>query len=474
MQHEPSLDMSPDEFRESGHKFVDWIADYLSHSDRYPVLSQVQPGSIRHQLPMHPPQQGESIDSMLRDIDNVILPGITHWNHPAFFAYFAVTGSFPGILGELLSAAFNVNGMLWRTSPAFTELEEHVLDWLRQMLGLSEAFKGVVYDTASTSTFHALAAARQSVEDYDVAEYGLSAPGAPMLRMYTSTQAHSSVDKAAIAIGIGRRGLVKIGVDSSFQMDVHALEAAIERDIAEGMRPFCVSATIGTTSTTSIDPIPQIADVCQKHKLWLHVDAAYAGAAAILPEMRFILEGCERADSFVMNPHKWLFTPIDFSAFYCRRPDVLKKAFSLTPEYLQTGQGTGVTNYMDYGIQLGRRFRAIKFWMVVRYFGVEGLQNRIREHIRLARLFAGWVEADTRFEVVAPAPFSVVCFRLKADDAANQALMDRVNASGKIFISHTRLNDRFTIRFAVGNLRTTERHVRLAWDTIRESADKHK
>ncbi|MBI4471597.1 MAG: amino acid decarboxylase [Acidobacteria bacterium] len=462
--------MSPEEFREWGHKFVDWVADYLSHPERYPVLSQVEPGSIHRQLPPNPPLKPEPIEAMLRDIDKIIVPGVTHWNHPAFFAYFAVTGSFPGILGELLSAAFNVNGMLWRTSPAFTELEEHVLGWLRLMLGLPENFMGVVYDTASTSTFHALAAAREAITEYNVSENGICGPKAPRLRMYTSTHAHSSVDKAAMAIGLGRRGIMKIGVDEKFQMNPSALEEAVNTDLSEGWRPFCVSATVGTTSTTSIDPIPRIADICEKYKLWLHVDAAYAGAAAILPEMRWILDGCERADSFVMNPHKWLFTPIDFSAFYCRRPDILKRAFSLTPEYLRTAEADKVTNYMDYGIQLGRRFRSIKFWMVVRYFGVEGLQERLREHIRLGKLFASWVEADKRFELMAPVPFSTVCFRIKADDAPNQQLIDKVNSSGKIFISHTKLHDKLTLRFTIGNLRTTEEHVRMAWDLIAKTA----
>lgn len=463
-----SPDMSPEEFREWGYKFVDWIADYLRHPERYPVLSQVEPGSIHRQLPASPPQKGERMEDVFRDIDKIIVPGVTHWNHPGFFAYFPIGCSSPAILGEMLSAAFNVNGMLWRTSPSFTELEEHVLDWLRQMLGLPAEFKGVVYDTASTSTFHAIAAARQAIPEHNAGELGIAGPDAPRLRMYTSNQAHSSVDKAAIAIGLGRRGIVKIAVDDKFRMDAAALEAAIKKDLAGGWRPFCVSATVGTTSTTSIDPIPQIAGICEKYKLWLHVDAAYGGSAAILPEMRWVLEGCERADSFVVNPHKWLFTPLDFSAFYCRRPDVLKRAFSLTPEYLKTSEGDKVTNYMDYGIQLGRRFRSIKFWMVLRYFGVEGLQERIREHIRLAKLFKSWVEADSRFEMMAPVQFGTACFRLKADDEANQKLIDRVNASGKIFMSHTRLNEKFTLRLTVGHLRTTEEHVRMAWDLIQK------
>jgi aromatic-L-amino-acid/L-tryptophan decarboxylase len=297
----------------------------------------------------------------------------------------------------------------------------------------------------------------------------LSGPDAPRLRMYASEQAHSSVEKSAMALGIGRRGLVKIGTDSEFRMDVKALDDAICRDFREGLRPFAVVATVGTTSTTSIDPVAQIADVCTKHGLWLHVDAAYAGSAAILPEMRYILEGVDRADSFVTNPHKWLMTPMDLSAFYCRRPEMLRRAFSLTPEYLKTAEGDSVTNAQDYTLQLGRRFRSLKFWMVIRHYGVEGLRAGIREHIRLGKLFASFVESDPRFEVVAPVPFSTVCFRLKTGDADNQALIDRVNASGKLFISHTRLNDKLTLRFAIGNARSSEAHVVAAWEEIRRA-----
>jgi aromatic-L-amino-acid decarboxylase len=403
---------------------------------------------------------------MLRDLDRIIVPGLTHWNHPSFFAYFPTTGSEPGIFGEMVTAAFNVNGMLWRTSPAATELEEHVMDWLREMLGLPAAFKGMIFDTASLSTFHALAAAREGITERSVRDDGISGPGAPVLRMYASEQAHSSVEKSAMALGIGRRGLVKIGVDSEFKMDADALDAAIERDRRQGLRPFAVVATVGTTSTTSVDPVARIADVCQKHGLWLHVDAAYAGSAAILPELRYILDGCDRADSFVTNPHKWLATPMDMSAFFCRRMDLLKRAFSLTPDYLKTAEGDSVVNAMDYTLQLGRRFRALKFWMVVRHYGVEGLRAGIREHIRLAKLFASLVEADSRFEIVAPAPFSTVCFRLKGSEAENQALIDRANASGKVFISHTVLRGKLTARFAVGNLRSSEEHIRAAWRII--------
>ena len=460
--------MKSDEFKQWGYRFVDWVADYLDQPQKYPVLSQAKPGSIRAKLPAEPPKVGESLDLVLRDLDEFIVPGLTHWNNPSFFAYFPNSGSEPGILGEMLTAAFNVNGMLWKTAPAASELEEQVLDWLRQMLGLPGSFKGIVYDTASVSTFHALVAARQLVKGINVRDDGISGPDAPRLRIYASEQAHSSVEKDAIAIGIGRRGLVKIGVDEKFEMNVAALENAIDRDLREGFRPFCVVATVGTTSTTSVDPVPRIAEVCRKHGLWLHVDAAYAGAAAILPEMRHILDGVDQADSFIVNPHKWLLTPMDFSAFFCRRPEVLKEALSIVPDYLKTPEGETVTNYMDYGIQLGRRFRALKFWMVVRYYGVEGLQAVVREHIRLGRLFASFVESDPQFEVVAPAPFSTVCFRLKGTDQANQELLERVNASGKIYLSHTVLHDRFVIRFSIGNVRSNEDHVRAAWEVIKE------
>ncbi len=463
-------DMSPEDFRRWGHYAIDWIADYLADPEKYPVLAQVEPGAIRDQLPASPPDAGEDMETIFADLERVIVPGITHWNHPDFFAYFAITGSGPGILGELLTAAFNVNAMLWKTSPSATELEELVLDWLRQMLGLPEDFMGVVYDTASISTFHAFAAARQAIGERDVSEEGIAGPGAPRLRLYTSEHAHSSVEKAALAIGLGRRGVVKVGVDKGFCLDVADLEAAIERDLQDGWRPFCVSATIGTTSTTSIDPVDEVARVCERHGLWLHVDAAYAGSAAILPELRHVLDGCERADSLVVNPHKWMFTPIDFSAFYCRRPEVLKQAFSMTPEYLKTAEDDSVTNYMDYGIQLGRRFRALKFWMVIRYFGVDGIRERLREHIRLSQMFASWIEESPNFGLMAPAPFSTVCFRLEGSDEENQVLLDRVNASGKAFLSHTKLDDRLTIRFTVGNLRTEERHVRAAWKLIQSVA----
>jgi len=458
--------MTPDDFRQWGYRWVDWVVDYLANPERHSVLAKVKPGAIRKQLPASPPEKPESFEAVFQDFERIIVPGLTHWNHPSFLAYFPNTGSEPGIFGEMVTAALNVNGMLWRTAPAATELEEHVLDWLRQIIGLPESFKGMICDTASMSSFHALAAAREGIPGRSVRDDGICGPGAPKYRIYASDQAHSSIEKSAMALGIGSRGLAKICSDSEFRMDVGALESAIKSDLREGVVPFAVVATVGTTSTTSIDPVPRIADICAKYGLWLHVDAAYAGSAAILPELRNILDGCDRADSFVVNPHKWLLTPMDLSAFYFRRPEMLRRAFSLTPEYLKTAEADSVTNTMEYSLQLGRRFRALKFWMIVRHYGVEGLRSVIREHIRLAKLFASLVEEDARFEVVAPVQFSTVCFRLKAGDGENQAMIDRVNGTGKVFISHTSLHGKLTPRLAIGNARTREEHIRAAWDVI--------
>src|SRR5256714_15541012 len=443
-------DMSAEEFRRYGHQLIDWVADYLSHPERYPVLSQNQPGDVKRALPTAPPTAGESFDAILDDLDRVIVPGMTHWNHPAFFAYFSTSGSAPGILGELLSAAFSVNAMLWRTSPAATELEEVTLDWLRQMIGLPDAFSGVLYDTASISSLCAIAAAREAAP-----------PG--RLRLYASEQAHSSIEKSAITLGLGRGATRAIPTDAEFRMDVEALAAAIAEDRAAGWQPFCVVATVGTTSTTSIDPVPQIADLCEREKLWLHVDAAYGGSAAVLPEMKWILAGGERADSLVMNPHKWLFVPVDLSVLYCRRMDMLKAAFSLVPEYLRTSEET-VRNYMDYGPQLGRRFRALKLWFVLRYFGVDGIAARLRHHIEMAKEFAAWVDDSADFERLAPAPFSTVCFRAYpselrtrigsgASAADVEAYLDLLhergmgmgNHRGKGFLSHTKLQSKLTL-----------------------------
>ncbi|HEU4386322.1 MAG TPA: pyridoxal-dependent decarboxylase [Blastocatellia bacterium] len=480
----PPGDMSSAEFRELGHKLIDWVADYLSHPERYPVLAQVAPGFLTGTLPETPPASGESMDQIVSDLDRLIVPGVTHWNHPAFFAYFAISGSGPGILGELLAAAFNVNAMLWRTSPAATELEEVTLVWLQRLLGLSDRFSGVIYDTASISSLCAIAAAREAVTEIQVRSEGLGAvpagSSAPLrLRLYCSEQAHSSIDKAAITLGLGQAGIRKIRTDSEFRMNVEDLDRAVAEDRASGWRPFCVVATVGTTSTTSVDPVPEIAAVCEREGLWLHVDAAYAGSAAILPEMKWLLDGCEQADSLVMNPHKWLFVPVDLSVLYCRRMNVLKQAFSLVPEYLRSAEPDSVSNFMDYGPQLGRRFRALKLWFVMRYFGSDGLGAIIREHIRLAQEFAGWVDDSPDFERLAPTPLSTVCFRARPRDltgsdekatryldALNQRLLEEVNRRGRVFLSHTKLNEVLTLRLAVGNIRTTIEHVRMAWDEL--------
>jgi aromatic-L-amino-acid decarboxylase len=468
--------MDPESFRREGYRVVDWIADYFAQPERYPVLSRVKPGDVRNALPIEAPEQGESFDAILSDFEKLIVPGITHWNHPGFFAYFAITGSAPGVLAEFLSAALNAQGMLWRTSPSVTELEEVALGWLRRLMGLPDQFEGVIYDTASMSSLHALATAREAAVDR-VRSAGLPGrPELPRYRVYCSDQAHSSIDKAVILLGLGHDALRKIPSDAEFRMRPDALDHAIAEDRAAGIAPMAVVATVGTTSTTSVDPVEAIATICERQRLWLHVDCAYAGSAAIVPECRHIMNGVERADSMVVNPHKWLFTPFDLSAFYCRRMDLLRHAFSLTPEYLKTTETGAVKNLMDTGVQLGRRFRALKLWMILRYFGAEGIRARLSEHMRLARLFAGWVDADPDFERLAPVPFSVVCFRARprgkewseADlETLNQRLLDAMNATGEVFLSHTKLNGRFTLRLAVGNLRTEERHVARAWALAR-------
>jgi aromatic-L-amino-acid decarboxylase len=469
-------DVPVEEFRRQGYRVVDWIADYFDQPERFPVLARVQPGDIRRRLPASPPAAPESFDTVLRDLDEIIVPGVTHWNHPAFFAYFSISGSGPGLLGDLLSSAFNVNAMLWKTCPSATELEDCVLDWLRQLLGLPAGWFGQILDTASVGSLVGMAAAREALPGLAVREKGLAGRAdLPRLRLYTSVEAHSSIEKAAIVLGIGQEGVRKLPTDAAFRLDPAALEHAIDEDRRAGWRPFCVVATVGTTSTTSVDPVPAIADLCAAHELWLHVDAAYAGAAAIVPEKRDALAGCERADSFVVNPHKLLFTPIDCSAFYCRRPDVLRRAFSLIPEYLRTDEDDSVHNLMDYGISLGRRFRALKLWLVLRAFGRQGLIDRLRAHLQLASEFRRWVDADADFELMAPTPFTVICFRARpaamaGDEAAlevlNQRLMDAVNATGEIYISHTRLRGSFTLRLAIGNIRTTAAHVTRAWELL--------
>lgn len=467
-------DMSSDEFRKYGHKFIDWIADYLENIEHFPVLSNVEPNSVLEKLPQQPPENSESMSQILEDVNKIIMPGITHWNHPNFMAYFNSTASGPGILGELLSGAFNINGMIWKTSPASTELELLTLSWLRQMLKLPENFWGIIYDLASISSLHAIAAAREQAKEtytnFDITK----------LRIYISEQAHSSIEKAVKTLGLPNSAIVKIGVDNKFSMEAKLLDDAISQDIQEGFQPFCIVATFGTTSTTSIDPIQEISKISRDRKIWLHIDAAYAGSAAILPEIRSYLNGVEFADSLVLNPHKWMFVPIDLSVLFTTKPRLLKKAFSVVPEYLKTNEDNKVINFMDYGIQLGRRFRSLKLWFVIRYFGVNGLQNIIREHISLAKKFASYIDSDNNFERLAPTPFGTVCFRAipnknlseKELNIFNKVLMDDINNSGKLFLSHTKLNEKFTIRLVISGIRTTEQHMENAWELIKEKTNK--
>jgi aromatic-L-amino-acid/L-tryptophan decarboxylase len=453
-----------------------WIERYLEDPGRFPVLSSARPGDIARQLPASPPEEAESIDEILDDFERVLIPGVTHWNHPGFFAYFAITGSAPGVMAEMLAAALNINAMLWKTSPAATELEQRALDWLRQMLGLGDGWFGVINDTASTTTLYALAAAREAKADLQVRQRGMAGrTDLPVLRVYQSEHAHTVVHKAAITLGIGLDNCVAIPSDEAFRMKPDALQQAITADRAAGRLPLAVVATVGTTSTASVDPVPAIAEICAREGLWLHVDASYAGTAAVVPECRHIFDGVDRADSLVVNPHKWMFTPVDLSAMFTRRPDVLRRAFSLVPEFLTTAEQDRVVNLMDYGVQLGRRFRALKLWMVIRAFGVNGIVERLRAHMELAREFASWVQSDAEWELSAPQLFSLVCFRCVPrglttgdTDALNQRILDYVNASGRAYLSHTRLHGRIVLRLAIGNLRTEREHVAEAWRLLKE------
>jgi aromatic-L-amino-acid decarboxylase len=501
------------EFRRHGHDLVEWIADYLEHADRYPVLARVEPGAIRAALPAEAPEDPEPFDAIMADFERVVVPGLTHWNSPAFLAYFAITASPPGVLADFLSAALNQQAMLWRTSPAATELEEVALGWLRTLIGLPAEFEGVIYDTASVATMHALVAARENAL-HDGRARGLAGrPGIPPLRVYCSQEAHSSIEKGAIATGLGLAGVRKIGVDDAFCLRPECLEDAITADRRAGVLPIAVVATVGTTSTTSIDPVPAIASICERERLWLHVDAAYGGAAAMLPSHARVLAGAARADSLVVNPHKWLFTPFDLSAFYCRRMDVLRRAFSLVPDYLQTPDGGSARNLMDTGLQLGRRFRALKLWMILRSYGARAIRAHLARHIALAQQLAAWIDAHPDFERLAPVPFSVVCFRWRPTDhsrtagesratahatvsaessaaaeskpdgesapaggsptsidAANEALAAAVNRTGEVFLSTTRINGCLALRVAIGHMQTTEVHVRRAWELLQQHA----
>jgi len=459
--------MSPDEFRAAGHQVVDMIADYLRDIRDLPVLPRVQPGELMDALPSAGPEKGESMDAILTDFRKLIVPGITHWNHPRFFAYFSISASGPGILGEMLAAALNVNHMLWKTSPAATELEQVTLGWLRQWLRLPDDFFGIIHDTASTGSLHAILAARELASP----EVRLTGEH-PQLILYASEHAHSSIDRGALAAGIGLQNIRHVPSDEEFRMRPEALATMIETDLAAGRKPFCVVATAGTTSTTSVDPVAQIGEVARRYNLWFHVDAAYAGSAALLEEHRHILYGAAQADSLVVNPHKWLFTPVDLSVLFTRKKDVMRRMLSLeeAPPYLQAAEQDRAVNLADYSLALGRRFRSLKLWFVLRYFGRQGIARILRGHMRMAQDLAQQISADPRFEVAAPVLFSLVCFRYRGSDQHNRDLLDRINASGKAFLSGTTLHGKFVLRLAIGNVATTEDDVRQTWEWIKSLA----
>jgi len=475
MSEEKSYHMTSEDFRRYGRAVVDWIADYYRDIESLPVLSRVEPGQVRASLPNDAPLQGESFEDILKDVEALILPGITHWQSPNFFAFFPANASGPAILGELLSAGLGVQGMLWATSPACTELETHVLDWIVDMLALPLKFKsngrggGVIQDSASSASLCALLAARERATGYESNETGCDG----RLVAYTSTQTHSSIEKGVRIAGLGRQNLRLIEVDDHFALRPDALAGQIKKDRRNGMIPCFVCATLGTTSSNAIDPLPEIGRICRDEDIWLHVDAAMAGTAALCPEYRHLHSGMELADSYCFNPHKWMFTNFDCDCFFVADREVLIKTLSVLPDYLRNKatESGAVIDYRDWHIPLGRRFRALKLWFVIRYYGIEGLRHHIRRHVELAQRFAGWVEEDDRFELAAPAPLNLVCFRHRDGDATNQKLLERLNQSGNLYLTHTTLDDKFTLRFCVGQTHTEDRHVSQAWKNIRETAE---
>jgi len=465
-------DSSPEEFRKQLHELADWIADFRQNIESLRVAPDDKPGAIRAQLPPQPPEEGEPFEKILADVDRLIVPGLVHWGHPMFLGYFGWTTTAPGILGEIITAPLNVNAMTWRTSPAATELETLVIDWLRQWMHLPKDFDGVVYDTASVGVMHALAAAREEAAP-STRKRGLVGAGAPVFRIYASEQAHSSAEKAAIALGLGEENVQRVPVDAEFRMDAAALREMIAQDGQRNFQPLAVVATVGTTSTAAVDPVPEIAKVCHENRMWLHIDGAYGAGFAILPECKSLTDGWSDADSIVVNPHKSLFVPLDFSVLYVRNLERLRRVFTLIPEYLRGDTVEAQKNYMDYGIQLGRRFRALKAWVIWRSLGRTGMVARMREQIRLANLLARWIKTDDRFELAAPVSMGVVCFQFVGGDQneidrLNSQIVERINAAGRAYLTQTKLRGRTVMRIGLGNVLTTEQHLRDAWELIQK------
>ncbi|HEY3940049.1 MAG TPA: pyridoxal-dependent decarboxylase [Bryobacteraceae bacterium] len=459
--------MSPEEFRQAAHQHADWIAHFLEHVREFPVVPAIEPGEFAAKLPSAAPEEGEPIEKIFADFQSTVFPALTLWNHPRFFAYFSVSSTPPSILADFLAATINANAMLWKSAPAATELEQVTLSWLRQWLKLDESFFGIIYDTASVGVMQAIGAAREWV-DPECRSKGMR----PGMTVYVSEHTHSAAEKSAITLGFGQENVRRIEVDGNFRMRPELLEESIKADLAAGKRPCCIVASVGSTSTSAIEPVPEIADIAERYNVWLHVDAAYGGPAAVVPEMRHIFDGVERAHSMILNPHKWLYVSIDCSVLYTRFPEIFRRASSLSFELLRTAEDGRVVNYMDYGVQLGRRFRALKLWYVFRYYGHAGVIGLLREALRLAQLLKGLIEADENFEVCAPVPLSLVCFRYRGGNEQNQRLLAEINASGHAFLSHTVLNGRFVLRFAIGNFQTTEQDVRETWELIRQLAGK--
>ena len=469
--------MTPDEFRQHAHRLVDWMADYLAHVGELPITPGVEPGDVRRRLPEEPPELGEPFSQVFADFESIVMPGMTHWNHPGWFAYFPGNNSPPSVLAEMLTATLGAQCMSWATSPAATELEQVVMDWLRRMLGLPEGFVGSIQDTASTATLMALLTARERATGHSSGTRGLAA-SSERLTVYASTEAHSSVDKGVKLAGYGLDSLRRIPVDAAYAMQPAALADAIARDLAAGCRPACVIGTVGTTSSSAVDPIPVLAEICRRYRVWLHLDAAYAGTAAIVPELRHHFDGMEAADSIVVNPHKWMLVNLHCTAYFVRDREALLRTFQVTPEYLRTSQDSQVVNFRDWGIQLGRRFRALKLWFVIRSYGLDGLRRMVRKHVELARELADRIEASPVFELVAPVPFGLVCCRYlppgEADpsviDRVNRELLARINATRRVHLTHTQLNGKYVIRIAVGQRLTEREHVSEVWRLLQEAS----